>query len=199
MEEQLRKPKIWGVVDRIYDKMAEIMVDVGAVALIVCMAVAFFDMLATKLFGSSIKYSVEIVTYLDVPIAYLGMGYTFLHGDMTCVDLVSEHFSLKVRKICEIIFDILGFATCVFMTKLAVDNTMDHFSRGVLSGVKDGFAIWPFVLLETIGWAFLALAFLFCLMRIVLKMVPVPGTEAAQLPAAENGESNTLPTERSEK
>lgn len=167
----------WAKIDRIYDAAAKGMVYLGAVALIICMVIAFVDVIIAKLFGSSVKYVVELITYLDVPVAYLGMGYTWLHGEMTCVDIVYGKFPYMVRKISTMVFDLLGCAACAFMTVLSFNNMVDYCSRGVLSGVKDGFSIWPFCLIETVGWAFLTIAFFFTFMRLLLKTAPVPGEE----------------------
>ncbi len=174
---EIHKRTGWAAVDHVYDMMAKFMVYVGAVALIICMIIAFVDVIAAKLFGSSIKYSVELITYLDVPIAYLGMGFTWLHGEMTCVDIVYGKFPRAIRKISTMAFDLLGCAACIFMTKLSFDNMIDYYVRGVLSGVKDGFPIWPFCLLESIGWIFLSIAFFFTFMRLLLKLEPIPGDE----------------------
>lgn len=175
------KYRAWQTFDRFFDRFAHIMVYAAAIALIACMLIAFIDVIIAKLFGSSIKYATEVITYLDVPIAYLGMGYTWSHGKMTTVDLMYGKLPRAVRKVTTLIFDMIGCGVCIFLAKLAFDGMIDYMNRGVMSNVREGFVVWPFYLLEFIGWVVLAVAFLATFVRLLLGITAVPGDEEDDL------------------
>ncbi len=151
--------------DSIFQRITKCLVYAGAAVLIFVMLVAFADVIIAKLFGSSIKYATEIITYCDVPLAYLGMGYTLLIGQMTSVDILFGHFNIVVQKILNMLYDIVGVGACIFLGKLAADNMLSYYASNTLSNPKGGFPVWPFVGLEMLSWFVLALAFLFCFLR----------------------------------
>lgn len=163
-------------VDRAFQKLTKWMVYVGAVVLIFVMLVAFVDVIIAKIFGSSIKYATEVITYCDVPLAYLGMGYTLLIGQMTSVDILYGKFPAMVQKILNMLYDLCGIGFCVFLGKLSLDNTLDLLAKNTLSNPKGGFPVWPFAAAETLSWFILAIAFLFCLLRFVF----LPGQEGKE-------------------
>ena len=161
-------------VDRIFQTIAKWLLYVGAAVLIFVMAVAFVDVIIAKVFGSSIKFATEIIQYCDVPLAYLGMGYTLLIGQMTGVDILFGRFSPKVQRVLEMIYDVFGAGFCVFFGKLSGDNMMNLLAKNTLSNPKGGFPVWPFALVETVSWFVLAIAFVFCFLRYLLRYMPAP-------------------------
>lgn len=160
-------------IDRAYQRFTKWLVYIAAVALIFVMLVAFVDVLAAKIFGSSIKLATEIITYCDVPLAYLGMAYALLLGQMTSVDILFGKISPAIQKILNIVYDLLGVGMCAFLGKLSLDNTVDLLVSNTMCNPKGGFPVWPFAGVETLNWFVLGIAFVFCLLRSVLK--PVEG------------------------
>lgn len=152
-------------VDDIFTALTKWMVYIGAAILILVMLVAFVDVIIAKLLGSSVKYATEIITYCDVPLAYLGMGYTLLIGQMTSVDILFGRFKPAAQKVLNMLYDLVGIGFCVFLGWLAGRNMLSYYVSNTLSNPKGGFPIWPFALVETISWFVLAIAFLFCFLR----------------------------------
>ena len=160
-----KRSGIYGRVDDIFGILTRWMVYIGAAILILVMLVAFVDVIIAKLLGSSIKYATEIITYCDVPLAYLGMGYTLLIGQMTSVDILFGRFRPTVQKVLNMLYDLIGIGFCVFLGWQAGRNMLSYLASNTLSNPKGGFPIWPFALVETISWFVLAAAFLFCFLR----------------------------------
>lgn len=156
------------IVDRTFQRMTKWLVYVGAVILIGIMLVAFVDVIIAKVFGSSIQYATEIITYCDVPLAFLGMAYTLLIGQMTSVDILFGKFPVMVQKALSVVYDAAGAGFCVWLGKLSVDNTVELFLSNTMCTPKGGFPVWPFAAMESLSWFVLALAFLFCLLRYFL-------------------------------
>lgn len=152
-------------VDDVFTALTKWMVYIGAAILILVMLVAFVDVIIAKLLGSSVKYATEIITYCDVPLAYLGMGYTLLIGQMTSVDILFGRFKPAVQKVLNMLYNLVGIGFCVFLGWLAGRNMLSYYISNTLSNPKGGFPIWPFALVETISWFVLAAAFLFCFLR----------------------------------
>lgn len=178
-------------IDRAFQTLTKWLLYAGAAVLIFVMLVAFVDVIIAKVFGSSIPSATELIQYCDVPLAYLGMGYTLLIGQMTSVDILAGKFSAKVQRVLDMIYDLLGTAFCVFFGKLSLDNMLTLISNNTLSNPKGGFPVWPFALAETISWFVLALAFVFCFLRFVLRYTPEPDfmsmPQAAEISNEEGG------------
>ena len=51
---------------------------------------------------------------------------------------------------------------------------LNLIAKNTLSNPKGGFPVWPFALVETVSWFVLALAFVFCFLRYLLKYTPEP-------------------------
>jgi TRAP-type C4-dicarboxylate transport system permease small subunit len=154
-------------IDKIFETFTKIMVYIGAAILIFVMCVAFVDVIIAKIFGSSIPYATEIITYCDVPLAYLGMAYTLLIGQMTAVDILFGKLKERTKMIANGIYDVLGVIFCGILGKLSFSNMVSYMQSNTLSNPKGGFVIWPFAAIETISWFALAAAFAFCLLRFV--------------------------------
>ena len=153
--------------DHVFERITKIMVYIGAAILIFIMCVAFVDVVIAKLLGSSIPYATEIITYCDVPLAYIGMAYTLLIGQMTAVDILFGKLSEKTKIVLNCIYDVLGIAFCTGLGVLALKNTLSYIASNTLSNPKGGFVIWPFAAIEAISWFMLGIGFLFCLLRFV--------------------------------
>ena len=163
------KSNVFVGIDRTFQKLTKWLVYLGALVLIFVMLVAFVDVIIAKIFGSSIKFATEVITYCDVPLAYLGMGYTLLIGQMTSVDLLYGKFPTLVKKILNVIYDLCGVGFCVFLCKLSLDNTLDLLAKNTMCNPKGGFPVWPFAAIETLSWLILAIAFLFCVLRFIFQ------------------------------
>lgn len=175
-----RESSVYRKMDSIFQRITKWLVYAGAAVLIFVMLVAFVDVIIAKILGSSIKYATEIITYCDVPLAFLGMGYTMLIGQMTSVDILFGRFNAAVQRILNMIYDLLGIGFCVFLGKLSADNMLSYYISNTLSNPKGGFPIWPFALVETVSWFALALAFLFCFLRYILAPSLLQGVTEKQ-------------------
>lgn len=174
----------WNRIDRGFERFTKWLVNIAAAALIVVMVLAFIDVIIAKLFGSSIRYCTEMITYGDVPIAYLGMGYTLLIGQMTSVDILFGKFSHGARKFLVCLYDLAGLCSAAFLSKLAFSNMVTYYVKNTMCGIgadTSGFVLWPFVLVEAIAWLVLAVSFLFSFLRYVLRLTEVPGDSGPEL------------------
>jgi len=167
-----KRPGAAEKLDRIFQRFAKALLYVAAAVLIFVMLVAFVDVIIAKIFGSSINFATEIIQYCDVPLAYLGMGYTLLIGQMTGVDILFGKFSPRAQRVLEMIYDVVGAGFCVFFGKLSGDNMANLIAKHTMANPKGGFPVWPFALVETVSWFVLAAAFLFCFLRCLLNYVP---------------------------
>lgn len=176
---------VCGRIDRVFQTVTKWLLYVGAAVLIFVMLVAFVDVIIAKIFGSSIPFATEIIQYCDVPLAYLGMGYTLLIGQMTSVDILFGKFSQGVQKILNLVYDVVGVGFCIFLGKLSLDNMLTLIANNTMANPKGGFPVWPFALVETVSWFVLAIAFLFCFLRYLLCYTAAPDFMSAPVSPAE--------------
>ena len=164
---------------------------VSAVCLVVIMLVAFFNVLGEKLRGvgvpiSGIPASTEIIQYLHIPVVYLAAAYVTLDRGHTRIDLLSAKFPTALQRCFTVIGDILGIGVSGLIAWRGFVQMGKFIARHKMSSVSGvGFALWPFVLIMSLGYILLALSLIFHIVREVSGYTPPQPAEAA---APEEGE-----------
>ena len=167
---------------------------VAALALMIAALVCSVDALSTKIFSFSLPNGTEWVTYLNIPIVFLAMGYVQVERGNTTVDLISKRFPQAVQKAIQVFGCFLGFLISGFLAYCAFSLTLDKLSSGAKSSsAAIAFPVWPFALVIAIGYALTAISFLWCIFRIFLIpperrqgafIMPEPAMEGAPAEAA---------------
>lgn len=166
----------------------------AGLSLILAAVLCSVDALSSKIFSFSIPNGTEWVTYLNIPIVFLAMGFIQVERGNTTVDLLSKKFPPVFQKIIQIFSCVLGFAISAFLAYCEFDLTLDKLTAGTkASSAGHSFVIWPFALVIAIGYALVAIAFLWCIFRIILIppekwqgafIMPEPAPEGAPAKAA---------------
>lgn len=142
---------------------------IAAIALILAAVLCTVDSLSTKIFSFSIPNGTEWVTYLNIPIVFLAMGFIQVERGNTMVDLVSKKFPPVLQKIVETFGCILGACLSGFLAYCEFDLTLDKIATGAkASSAASAFVVWPFSLAIAIGYALTAISFLWCIFRVFL-------------------------------
>ncbi len=166
---------------------------VSAVCLVVIMLVAFFNVLGEKLRGvgvpiSGIPASTEIIQYLHIPVVYLAAAYVTLDRGHTRIDLLSAKFPTALQRCFTVIGDILGIGVSGLIAWRGFVQMGKFIARHKMSSVSGvGFALWPFVLIMSLGYILLALSLIFHIIREVSGYTPPQPAEASEA-APEEGE-----------
>jgi len=141
------------------------MAAVSAVALGAMMLLSTADIILRYFFLAPINGASEIVAMLLVIAATFGFGYCELRNGHIRITVFTERFPGMQNN-----FNIFAYIVCIITTGLlswrAVLQFWDylHKTRGHLSDLLF-IPYWPFMLLETIGIAFLCIVFIIRLVK----------------------------------
>lgn len=156
-------------VDKAIFKFMYVVSILAGLSLILAAILCTVDSLSSKIFSFSIPNGTEWVTYLNIPIVFLAMGYIQVERGNTTVDLISKKFPKALQKIIQIFGCLLGFAISGFLAYCEFDLTLDKLQAGSkASSAASSFVVWPFALVIAIGYALVAISFLWCIFRVIL-------------------------------
>jgi TRAP-type C4-dicarboxylate transport system permease small subunit len=176
-----------GVVDSWIVRITKYISYVSAVCLVGIMLVAFFNVLGEKILHHGVPGSTEIVEYLHVPVVFLSAAYVTLDRGQTAIDLLYQHFPKALQKIASTFSYLLGAAISGFVSYRGFVQMGKHINTHAKSAVSGfGFVLWPFSLVFSIGFAMIAITFLWSIVRLYAKKVdiaPADGEEEGGQPA----------------
>lgn len=187
----------------------------AGLSLIVAAILCTVDSLSTKIFSFSLPNGTDWVTYLNIPIVFLAMGYIQVERGNTVVDLVSKKFPTWLQKAVQVFGCLLGAAISAYLAYCEFTLTLDKLSAGTkASSAANSFVVWPFALVIAIGYALVAIAFLWSIFRVILipperrqgalimeipEKAPVADTtEAGEVDVKETVTNETIDQERRE-
>ena len=136
----------------------------------ICLIITAFlctgDVLASKIFNTSIPNGTEWVTYLNIPVVFFAIAYIQMDRGHTVVDLIYRKFPKGMQKVIKLAGDVLGTAVCFFSGYCAFNLTANKLSsHAKSSSASNAFSIWPFVLVIAIGFVLVGIAYAWCIIR----------------------------------
>ena len=167
----------------LYDRLDHIIVTVirflsyiSTVCLAIIMFIAFFNVIGEKLHKAGltaitgIRMSNEIIQYMHIPLVYLSAAYVTLDQGHTSIDLLTGKFPIAVRRWLQIGGSLMGVAVCGFIGYRALFALMPKHiaSFATINSTASGWPVWPFSLMEAIGFFALAVSFLWAVVRILV-------------------------------
>lgn len=175
-------------IDRIVFKIMYGFSLAAAVALIIIAVLSTVDSLGTAIFSKSVPNGTDWVTYLNIPVVFLSMGFIQVERGNTVVDLLSNKFPKVIQKGVKIFGYALGTFLCAFLCKCEFSLMMDKLTSGTRSSsAGNAFPVWPFAAIIAIGYLTVAVAFLWSIFREIWiapdrRMGALPPQEAALPP-----------------
>ena len=164
-------PTLFDRVDSWIVKILKWVSYISAICLVAIMLVAFFNVLGEKLRQAGlpitgIPASTEIIKYLHIPVVFLAAAFVTLDRGHTRIDLLSSHFPKWLQQVCTTIGNLIGAVICGIITWRAFVQMSKHIARHTMSSVSGvGFPLWPFSLMTAVGFALLAVSFLWSIAR----------------------------------
>jgi TRAP-type C4-dicarboxylate transport system permease small subunit len=142
-------------------KAHDFCVNLGAVvvAILILAAVGLVssDVAGRYFFAAPIGWVGEITEYILLCIPFLSMPWLVRRAEgHVRVDLLVNAVPAGARRYINLISSVIAAATCAFAGYLAVETTIDHFQRNVLS-----YGIYPFpkyISISVIAWGFILTA-----------------------------------------
>ena len=153
-------------VDKIVFKFMYVVSIFGAIALMVVAVLCTVDSLGTRIFRVSLQNGTDWVTYLNIPVVFLSMGFIQVERGNTVVDILSCKFPKWLDKVVRIFGCLLGTAICGYLGYCEVTLTLKKFaSHATASSSASSFVVWPFVAIVALGYILVAISFLWCIFR----------------------------------
>ena len=179
-------------IDKVVYKIMYIVSLFAALSLVVAALVCTVDSLSTKIFSYSLPNGTEWVTYLNIPIVFLAIGFIQVERGSTTVDIVSQKFPNGLKKVLEFIGYLFGFVISAFLTYCEINLTITKITTGAKSSsAAIAFPVWPFAMVIAIGYGMAAIAFLWCLFRMFL--IPPEKRQGAMVPPEMGGPDMSMP------
>ena len=156
--------------DKMITKIAKIYSGISMLCIIVVMFLCVMDIVTSKLFGVTFPAGVEYVQWLLIPIVYTSIAYIQLDGGHISVDLVQKHLPARANNILNGLNYLLGCVVCCYVGYRSAVLTAAYYTKLERSSLASyAFPLWPFALIMTIGFFFLAFAFVWSILRLFFK------------------------------
>jgi TRAP-type C4-dicarboxylate transport system permease small subunit len=161
-------------VDRVVRKILRFFCWLSAIALIIIMCIAFFNVIGEKLrsagvtWAKGISNSNYLIQYFHIPLVFLAAGYVTLDQGHTRIDLLIQKFP-KVEKVFMAIGHILGAALGFFISYRGVTVTLaKDFSKNMrIAATATSPKCWPFTICHCLGFFLLGCSFVWALVRLI--------------------------------
>lgn len=166
-----REKTVFDVIDNAIYRITKIISYGSGICLCFIMLITFANVVSSKIFNSSIKNAVDIVTYFNVPICFLSVAYVQIERGHTNIMLLQPKFHPFVSLIIRQFSNILGVAISAilgwrgFVQMQAWMRTASTASANINS-IK----IWPFAGLLAFGCCLLAFCFLWSFVREIVSL-----------------------------
>lgn len=102
----------------------------AGIALIITALLCTVDSLSAKIFSYSIPNGTDLITYLNIPIVFLAMGFIQVERGNTVVDLISNKFPKPVQKAVQIFGYLLGAFISAYLAVCEFNLTSQKLSQG---------------------------------------------------------------------
>ena len=157
--DQLPQPEPQGNI--IVKWICNVMIAIAAVALAIMLFLSVADVIGRSFFLHPIEGTSELVGMLLVITASLGLGYCQLVKGNINIDIFTNRFSRRGQSILNIFSYLMSVAVSVIITwrGLVMMNQYRTETLGSTSATL-GIILWPFMLIMSLGFAWVAVIFL---------------------------------------
>lgn len=146
--------KLSGIVDRISTGIGKTIIWLVLASTLISAANA----VARKAFNIGSNAFLEVQWYLFAAVFLLGAGFVLMQNAHVRIDVLSNHFSSRVRSIVDIVgMVVFLLPLCFFMVYFAWPIVQGAYISGEMSSNAGGLIRWPVYALVPLGFALLAL------------------------------------------
>lgn len=155
--------------DRIVCRAAKCYSYISVVTVLIMGLLATGDVIASKIFGSAIPITNDIVKYFMIPTCFCLLGTVHLGGGLMQVDLFSRKYGPKTRKVFSVASGVLGAAVFSFAGWQTAGLLLRHIQKREMSAASAyAFPLWPLTLICVLSLFLLAFSFLWVTLRLFL-------------------------------
>lgn len=170
-----RQPTLYDKIDCIVVKVIKYISYISAACLSIIMFIAFLNVVGEKLHKAGIqsitgiRMANEIIQYMHIPLVFLSAAYVTLDRGHTSIDIVTKRFPWQLRKVFIAIGYALGALICGYISYRAIfvllPKQLSTFAT--ITGNSSGWPVWPFAIIEGVGFFALSISFLWSIVRIM--------------------------------
>lgn len=147
-------------VDRFIGHLGSFGIGVGAVSVVIMIAMIFVHVIARRAFDIQFKVADEFGGYLLVIIVFMGFAYCLRKGKIINVELIFRRFPNKVKGLLEIVHGLLGILLVGIYVWSGWKLVMTSFQLHILSTVAIDFPLWIPQSVMLVGLSFFMLELL---------------------------------------
>ena len=136
--------------------ISELLHTVGSLILVSSFCYIFVDVVFRFFRLPPIGNIIEICSYVDVWIGFLGVGFLVREGSHIRVDLLTSRVSFGKRRMMTMITDIVTMLFCLLMFYKGTELVVIYYNLGQRT-IASHFLIWPFQIVVPLGFLFLFL------------------------------------------
>ncbi|MBQ9979451.1 MAG: TRAP transporter small permease [Oscillospiraceae bacterium] len=130
---------------------------ISCIAIVAMMLIVGINCI-TRQFDLPLKGTYDIACFLLVLITAPALCRCAVEDGHIRLDMLTNKFPKKAQYIVDVVMDVLGVAFCVVLTYALYRRTVNHIANGMTGSTMD-VPVWPFILIETIVCALLALVY----------------------------------------
>ena len=170
MEEKQAPASRFIKADAAIRKVFKTISQIATVGLLFVALLATSDTIASKIFGTSIPLANELISYVLVVIVASVIGYIQIDKGHIRITILLDRYPGVMRVIMDILINLVSMA----ITGFTAYCTFRYMSSAIASGSKiatvyNSPRVWPFGLALALGFALLALAFVWCMIKSVYE------------------------------
>jgi len=161
---------IWQTIDNTLSKIIRFPVYLAIFCAAIIMLISVIDVIGYKIFNRGLPGTVAFIEELNIILVFAVIGFIQIERGHMNINLFEKYMSPLFKYVMKIISNILGLIVCGFFSW----RTLILIQRLIASGdVKDAaavrFPLWPFAMINCLGFVLLTLAFILCLGRTVIN------------------------------
>ncbi|MCX8032165.1 MAG: TRAP transporter small permease [Thermoleophilia bacterium] len=132
----------------------------GAVAII-----CFVDVIGWKFFGWTVPSAQSLIKHLNLVLVFLGVAYVQMDRGSIGIELLQNKFHRVGKLVVRMFGSLLGIGVCSFAAIRGWAYAAELMKEHAVAEGLWRFKLWPFQVVLVIGFAALALAFVFAIAR----------------------------------
>jgi TRAP-type C4-dicarboxylate transport system permease small subunit len=159
---------------------------VSVVAVVAVTVICVIDVAGSKIFSVPFAPAYAMTQLLSIPLVFFAAGSVQMGRGMMRIDLIANKFPAGVQRALTVAASVLGVALCIFLAWRALVYTQDTLYANSIKTTGDvNLYMWPFGYILFAGLIMLAAAYVFTILRTLLRYRTLPDLNPDEILAAE--------------
>jgi TRAP-type C4-dicarboxylate transport system permease small subunit len=134
------------------------------------MLLAVIDIAGAKLFDHGILSALDYISYLNVVLVFMSIGYVTLERGHMTINILEGHMSNRVEHILKLAGNFIAILFCIFWCWRSVIEAQILLDNMVRNHGSVPFLVWPFAIVMIWGCILLTLGFIIVFVKGIRAM-----------------------------